>query len=74
MHTYTVEQLHAMPTIRSGPVNDDLKVDTGKARVWVRRGAGSPAIIVMIRDYGLWERVGAFNDRLSVPCQRLVER
>lgn len=73
MQTYTVEQLRAMPSIRSGPVND-LKVDTGRARVWVRRGPGSPAIIVMIRDYGCWERVGAFNERLSVPCQRLIER
>ncbi|MGH3650242.1 MAG: hypothetical protein ACRDU9_05980 [Acidimicrobiia bacterium] len=73
MQPYTLEQLREMPTIRSGPVND-LKIDTGATRVWVRREPGSPAITVLVRDYGCWERVGAFNDRLSVPCQRLVER
>lgn len=71
--TYTLEQLRAMPTIRSGPVND-LKVDTGRVRVWVRRETGTPAITVVMRDYGTWEKVGSFNTRLSVPCQRLLER
>lgn len=71
--TYTADRLRELPTIRSGPVND-LKVDTGRVRVWVRRGAGEPVIVVQLRDYGVWERIGAFNDRLSVPCQRLIER
>lgn len=62
-----------LPTLRSGPVND-LKVDTGRVRVWVRRGTGTPAIVVQMHDLGIWERIGAFNDRLSVPCQRLIER
>lgn len=69
---YTLEQLRAMPTIRSGPVND-LKIDTGRIRVWVRRGDGTPAITVLMYE-GVWEKIGAFSERLSVPCQRLIER
>lgn len=72
MQTFTLEQLRAMPTIRSGPAND-LKLDTGRVRVWVRRNEGTPAITVMMYE-GIWERIGAFTDRLSVPCQRLIER
>lgn len=73
MQTYTLEQLQAMPTIRSGPAND-LKLDTGRVRIWIRRGGGAPAITVTRCDYGVWEKIGAFSERLSVPCQRLLER
>lgn len=62
-----------MPSIRSGPVND-LKIDTGRVRVWVRRDGRAPAITVQLREHGVWERIGAFSEHLSVPCQRLVER
>lgn len=74
-NTYTLRQLRAMPTLRSGPVND-LKLDTGAYRVWVRRDHHDrrPAIVVLSRSVGRWEVIGAFNERLSVPCQRLVEQ
>lgn len=70
---YSLDQLRAMPTIRSGPVND-LKIDTGWVRVWVRRGGGVPAILVFVCNGGRWDKVGAFNEQLSVPCQRLLDQ
>lgn len=60
-----VHRLRELPTIRSGPVND-LKVDTGRVRVWLRRSTGEPAIIVQMHDFGVWEKIGAFNDRTMI--------
>lgn len=70
--TYTADELRAMPTIRSGPTND-LKIDTGRIRVWIRRGEGSPVITVLRHEDGVWERIGTFRDCLSPACQWLVE-
>lgn len=73
--TYTVRQLRAMRTHKQGPVND-LKVDTGAYRVWVRRedAPTGPAILVLSRARGRWEVIGTFTKRLSPACQHLVER
>lgn len=73
--TYTVTELRAMPTIRSGPTSD-LKIDTGEHRVWVRRDADDtrPAIRVESKLFGRWEVIGTFRDQLNVPCQRLIKQ
>jgi hypothetical protein len=73
--TYTVRQLRAMRTLKQGPAND-LKVDTGEYRVWVRRedARSGPAIVVLSGSSGRWEVIGTFTERLSPACQHLVER
>lgn len=70
---YTLEQLRALPTIKSGPVND-LKVDTGRFRVWVRRDEGPPAIGFYGWRDNKWHRLGMYRDRLPPACWRLLER
>lgn len=35
-HSYTAEELEAMPTLSVGQA-DDLKIDTGDTRVWLSR-------------------------------------
>jgi len=54
MNTYEASDIEHLPTLCQGQA-DDLKIDTGKLRVWLSRVDGSVSIEKRVN--GRWEMV-----------------
>lgn len=69
----TLEELKSRPTLSSGPVND-LKLDTGRTQVWVRRQGSGPAITVKYRYPTKWVVVGEFSKEVSTTIRNKIAK